>query len=446
MLSLPPISTPTRQLLTLITRSIETLEASCQSSGTTIPNLHSAFTPPSQAFRSNPGAAEAARIIAAAALQLEAIVSPLQVSLYHIIGGHFKSAALCVCLESGVTEILREARPQGIHVRDIGAKNGQDPEKLARFMRFLATHHIYREVSPNVFANTRISSMFDTLKPSAEILADPEHKHDGTFGLAALASHHLDETCKASAATVRSGDPTAAPFARPIGRPETIWTYYARPDERFRQQRFGIGMGGVRALQPPDAILKAYDWSRLELAAGSLVVDVGEGVGTSCFLLADNFPELKFVVQDLEGVIRQGKELWSTKVPAVISSERVILQMHDFFTPQPQNGAAVFLLKQITHNWSDDIVPFACHDPDAEEGLQEAPALLLANYGATNDMAYNTDLIVRVFFFLIVTSAHGCIFVELLARTGWEFVTVRRQPGDSTFSQCIEAKKTEDSL
>ncbi|KAF8140907.1 hypothetical protein K438DRAFT_1879159 [Mycena galopus ATCC 62051] len=58
-----------------------------------------------------------------------------------------------------------------MHVRDIAAKNGQDSDKLARFMRFLTAHHVYRGVSPNVFANTRISSMLDTLKPSAETLA-----------------------------------------------------------------------------------------------------------------------------------------------------------------------------------------------------------------------------------------------------------------------------------
>jgi hypothetical protein len=41
-----------------------------------------------------------------------------------------------------------------------------------RFMRYLATHHVYREVSPNVFAHTRISSMLNTLKPSAEVIAE----------------------------------------------------------------------------------------------------------------------------------------------------------------------------------------------------------------------------------------------------------------------------------
>ncbi|KAJ6527606.1 S-adenosyl-L-methionine-dependent methyltransferase [Mycena vulgaris] len=464
------MSTPVRQLLALITQSVETLEAACQSSGTTIPDLHTAFAPPSEDFRANPEAAEAARIIAAAALQLEAIVTPPQVSLYRIIGGYLKSAALRICLEAGVTEILREAGPQGMHVRDIAAKNGQDSEKLARFMRFLATHHVYREVSPNVFTNTRISSMLDTLKPSAEIIADPEHKHDGTIGLAALASHHLDESFKASAyawetladpATARSGDPTATPLARSLGHPVTLWTYFARPEEQFRQHRFNIGMKGVQALQPPDAILKAYNWSGL--AVGSLVVDVGGGVGTSCLTLAAKFPELKFVVQDQEKVVEQGRELWDAKMPTAISSGQVALQVHDFFTPQPQTGAAVFLMKQIMHDWSDEycvkiltqlsaaaapettllllesVMPLASSDPNAEEGVQEAPAPLLPNYGAANDLGYSADMVM----FLLCNSQERTRmhFVELLARTGWKVVAVPRQPGDSAFLQCIEAKK-----
>lgn len=39
-------------------------------------------------------------------------------------------------------------------------------------MRILAGHHIYREITPDVFTNTRISSMLDTLKPSKEVIAE----------------------------------------------------------------------------------------------------------------------------------------------------------------------------------------------------------------------------------------------------------------------------------
>ena len=42
----------------------------------------------------------------------------------------------------------------------------------ARCLRIMATNHIYREVNPDVFTNNRVSSLLDTLKPSAEIIAE----------------------------------------------------------------------------------------------------------------------------------------------------------------------------------------------------------------------------------------------------------------------------------
>ncbi|EEB94917.1 hypothetical protein MPER_06196 [Moniliophthora perniciosa FA553] len=187
--------TPVRALLELITNNVSVLEKACASSGTEIPDLYSPFHPSTEAFRTNPDAAEASNVIVAAAHQLAAILTPPQVALYNSVGGAFKSAAIRVCIESNVTEILREAGPQvstvlsqplyrivtvfskGLHVDDIAKINGQDPRKLGRFLRILSLHHIYREVTPDIFTNTRISSMLDTLKPSKEILADPEHKH-----------------------------------------------------------------------------------------------------------------------------------------------------------------------------------------------------------------------------------------------------------------------------
>lgn len=85
--------------------------------------------------------------------------------------------------------------------------------------------------------------------------------------------------------------------------------------------------------------------------------------------------------------------------------------------------ATLFLLKQILHDWSDvycakiltklrasatrstklllldSIMPFTCHDPSADStpGIpgavpHEAPAPLLANFGAVNEMIYNADI------------------------------------------------------
>jgi hypothetical protein len=41
----------------------------------------------------------------------------------------------------------------------------------ARILRLLATNHIFTEVTPDVFANNRLSSVLDTGKPVEELLA-----------------------------------------------------------------------------------------------------------------------------------------------------------------------------------------------------------------------------------------------------------------------------------
>jgi len=52
----------------------------------------------------------------------------------------------------------------------------------------------------------------------------------------------------------------------------------------------------------------------------------------------------------------------------------------------------------------DSIMPFSCHDPSADNSSgipggvpHEAPAPLLANFGAVNEMIYNADIDVTHF-------------------------------------------------
>ncbi|KAF8492246.1 S-adenosyl-L-methionine-dependent methyltransferase [Gautieria morchelliformis] len=472
MLTLP------HQLVELITKSLATVEAACTSKGLTIPDLYEPFHPSSEAFRADPHVAEAAAIISAAALHLEAIFTPPQVSLYHVVSGFFKSTALRVCLESNVTEILREGGPQGVHIDAIAAKNGQDPQKLGRFIRYLATHHIYKEITPDVYTNTRVSSVMDTMKPSQEIISHPKQKHDNTMGLAALVSHHLDEAFKASAygwetladATIsKSTDVNATPFSRAFKTNDTLWEFYNRPEQSFRHHRFGLGMRGVETLQPPNAIIKAFEWR--SLAKGSVVVDVGGGIGTSSLPLARDFPDINIVLQDLPRVIEDAKKHWDKIMPDAVKTGRVKLEAHDFFEAQPQKTASIFLLKQIMHDWSDaycakilirlrasaipttkllildSIMPFTCHDPSADNDSRipgavpkEAPAPLLANFGAVSELIYCADSTM----FTMFNSQERTItqFETLLLNTGWKLTIVRRQEGDSTFLQSIEAVPT----
>jgi len=76
---------------------------------------------------------------------------------------------------------------------------------LARVLRLLATNYIFTEVSPDVFANNRLSSVLDTGKSVEELLARlvlnlvassnkltvvrPESKHIGTLGMTSIIEH-----------------------------------------------------------------------------------------------------------------------------------------------------------------------------------------------------------------------------------------------------------------
>ncbi|KAF8626778.1 hypothetical protein AX15_004696 [Amanita polypyramis BW_CC] len=466
--------TQIRQLLDILSKSVATLEAACAANGAEIPDLTNPFHPDSEAFREDPAAAEAANLIGAAALQLAATVIPPQISLYHIVGGHWKSAALRVCLESNVTEILREAGPEGLHVNDIVTRSGLDPNKLGRCLRILATHHVYREVKPDVFANTRISSMLDTMKPSDAIFSDPEHKHDDTNGLPAFVGHHLDETFKGSAylwevasdpKTAKSGDPASASLGRGISNGKILWDFFGQPDQTLRQRRFDVAMRGVQAMLPSDVVPLAFDWK--SLPENALVVDVGGGIGTASRALVQQFSNLRIVVQDLPLVIENGIKDWKQQMPNELASGRVKFEVHDFFKSQPQTNASVFLLKHILHDWSDEyslkilkqlreaatpqtriicvesILPYACHGLNVYGDIpgaapKEAPAPLLANWGAVNEMIYNLDMVMLLLFNSTERTIHQ--FDSLFKRAGWQIKVINRAKGkDTLFVSAIEA-------
>jgi 6-hydroxytryprostatin B O-methyltransferase len=62
--------------------------------------------------------------------------------------------------------------------------------------------------------------------------------------------------------------------------------------------------------------------------------------------LAKQYPKLRFIVQDLPNVAD------IIQIPSTLS-DRVHFEAHDFFTPQLANGADVYLLRHILHDWSD---------------------------------------------------------------------------------------------
>jgi 6-hydroxytryprostatin B O-methyltransferase len=79
------------------------------------------------------------------------------------------------------------------------------------------------------------------------------------------------------------------------------------------------------------------------------VEQVGGSSGHASIALAQAFPKLQFVVQDLPKVIETSQA--NTKDLDGAISSRITFQAHNFFEPQPVTDADVYLLRMILHDW-----------------------------------------------------------------------------------------------
>jgi 6-hydroxytryprostatin B O-methyltransferase len=136
---------------------------------------------------------------------------------------------------------------------------------------------------------------------------------------------------------------------------ETDLAYFpylkSRPDLEAEFDTYMQSQSKVHGGARVDHLLQGFDWS--SLGEGSLVVDVGGGSGTSSLVVARAFKTLRFVVQDQATPIGNARNQ-KAKTPDDEAWQRIELQEHDFFGPQPVIGADIYLLRMIIHDWPDE--------------------------------------------------------------------------------------------
>ncbi|KAF7792890.1 hypothetical protein EIP86_003991 [Pleurotus ostreatoroseus] len=458
-----------RALADLINGAVEKIERACASRSETYPLADDYITPQSEAVRMAPDVLELGNIIVAAAAQLISAVRIPAVTLTISALTHYVPSCLRIAIACNISEILREASPQGLHVSEIASRAAVEPNKLARCLRLLATNHIFREVSPDVFTNNRLSSLIDTGKVVNEILKNPDEKYGGSSGIAAIMELMTDEGLKSSGwlpETIMdkvvgvSQEPNETSFNKAHDTQLSIFPWWELPGNAYRYKRFEVGMQGIQSRTSPGAIIEGYEWK--DLPEGSVVVDVGAGTGSHSLVLAKAFGHLHFVVQDRAPVIADAEKYWIAHYPEAVQSGRINLQdwvwatAHDFFTPQPIKEPAVFLLRTILHNWSDkyaskiltelraaagpktmllivdNAIEYACEDTTTARDILGAsasfpPKPLLANNGVAGVLPYLMDL-------QMLALANGyertvAQFEKLLKECGWKLTRVFRVTG-----------------
>ncbi|KAI0064197.1 S-adenosyl-L-methionine-dependent methyltransferase [Artomyces pyxidatus] len=343
---------PLAALANIISSGVHSLESAYSDHGIQFPSLDEPYSP--GPLDDNDAITATTNLIIAAAHQLIAGIRAPIATINDYAPSMYTSSALGLVIDVDVPDALKD-EPAGLHVNAIGAKVDVDPGKLARVLRYLATRHVFREVTPNVFANNRISSALVKSRPFEQLKANNLTKYDDATA-AAFAGVMTDEGHISNSFFIEhlrdAPKGVETPFQLAFKTKATLWEWYEEPSNRVRGRRFANAMAGDNERFPKAIFTGGFDWNSLE--AGSVVVDVGDGVGSVTLTLVKHFPQFKYVVQDLPKVIGdQASKYWEQQSPQSISEGTVTLQTHSFFGPQPVKDAAVYFMRMIIHDWAD---------------------------------------------------------------------------------------------
>lgn len=395
-------ATKLRALAKLISEGVEDTIAEYQKAGQEVPSVDSvALGLLDDRETSSPKLKNAIKTIQGACGQLVASVEAPGVSITMRAMAHYDSSCLNIALTAKIADLLIGHR-DGLSLDELSKTSGVDKDKLGRVLRYLATRHVFREVSPNIFANNRISVKL--LSEDAVSSAIGHCTDEIMASSAKLSEAVLDEKLGPS----RSPDHTA--FAKAFDC--NVFAYYQSDEGRERGLRFNRAMIGTSAITGAGQIADLFPWDKLP--KGARLCDVGGGRGHVTLGILKKHSHLRAAVQDLPEVVKDAEQFWQTEMPGAIKNNQVDFAAIDFLKESPLKECDVYYMRFIVHDWPDEecvkilsniravmatgnrllihewvMQPLVRQD---KPSVKEAPQPLLANYGIGGTVPYLTDI------------------------------------------------------
>ncbi len=225
-----------------------------------------------------------------------------------------------------------------ISLSELSTRTGLRENLLLRFVRMAAANYYFTEPRPGLVAHTAWSK---TIAVDEKMRACIWFRHAEMMPTVAKLVEAVEKFPD-------SDEPQETAFHIAFG--DTFFDYKEKhPDHMVK---FGLFVdayaSGIEA-DTAESIAHAYPWQ--ETPAGSIVVDLGGGIGHVSAAIAREHAHLKFQVQDF-GHLAGESNLLMQKLGV---ADRVQHLAHSFFDPQPTSsqGAAIYFLRNIMHNWSD---------------------------------------------------------------------------------------------
>jgi hypothetical protein len=276
--------------------------------------------------------------------------------------GGWLAQALCVAAKLDIAEALRDG-PRAVD--ELASELACNEDGLARLLRALEQHGVFRKTRDGRFAQT---SMSNCLRKDAPLSIRDFALYTGS----AAHREHWSELER----SIQSGEPSIEHVRG------SSFFEYTRSAPEFGAL-FDQAMTGLSALAQ-EALLIRYEFARFRT-----VVDVGGGQGRLLGAILQRTPGVRGVLYDLPEVV--------ATAPTLLQSlgvlERCDIVAGSFLGSVPTGGQA-YVLKHILHDWPDsDALEILRH---VRRAIAEDGTLLLFESVVTTDgsphLAKLTDL------------------------------------------------------
>ncbi|WP_159945187.1 MULTISPECIES: methyltransferase [unclassified Nocardiopsis] len=239
--------------------------------------------------------------------------------LLRLLTGPWVARAVAAAVELGVFDRLADA-PEGAAA--LAARLGLHPDRLGRLLRLLASVGVLEEQAGG-YRSTAVGALLCRDHPSG--LADLAALYDSDMFTAAWA--RLPEAVRTGGTAFEAAHGT------------DVFTYLERHPEEAALYTAGMAAGGRFASALPDV----YDFT-----GARTVVDLGGGDGELLATVLERAPGARGVLLERPPALAAAR----TRLAGFVERGRCDLVEGDFLRSVPE-GADVYLLSRVLHNWSD---------------------------------------------------------------------------------------------
>ncbi|KAM0204752.1 hypothetical protein ACHAQI_009926 [Fusarium lateritium] len=226
-----------------------------------------------------------------------------------------------------------------ISYSELATKAGVTEERLKSLARMAMTSSLFTEPEKGYMAHSATSAALVTNQGLASF----------RLWITAVTGPAAASMVKAHARWPNNTATNRTPFSAAFDTNLGMYEYIATQPGLYKMFDTAMQAVAKSPMSHLKHLISGFDWGSLGKAT---VVDIGGNVGHSCVELAKAFHDLDFIVEDTPHIVEEGIKTVKANDPTL--AERIKFREYDFFTKQPVQGAQVYLLRQILHNWNFD--------------------------------------------------------------------------------------------